>query len=339
MAGDTNGSTGQVRRAESEPEGDDRRADDDGARPERPESRAVADPPPPTQPLPRAKPFRPLPPPRASQTGPSVPRFTSYPDGDAAAGRVGRRGLSRRVTSSWLVSCVVHATLLLTLGLIAISVPTVLPHRHLVAHVTDVLAEDKLLVEVPREIDPSRLRWTPGAEAVVEPHVVVPGVAIPLDRMVTADGTPGPGDGLRSPQPADWLTPIGASLPGGLGGRRGELRARLLEEGGGTPESEEAIRRGLRWLFTYQREDGSWNFNHNVGRQAGFSANPGNVASTTGATAIALAPFLGAGYTHQEGEYRETVEKGLYYLASRGLVTPNGVDLREGTMYAQGLAT
>ena len=60
---------------------------------------------------------------------------------------------------------------------------------------------------------------------------------------------------------------------------------------------------------------------------------------TTAATAIALLPFLGAGYTHTEGEYQDLVDRGLYYLVRRSLRTPNGSDLQEGTMYAQGLAT
>ena len=65
----------------------------------------------------------------------------------------------------------------------------------------------------------------------------------------------------------------------------------------------------------------------------------GHRRSTTAATAIALLPFLGAGHTHQEGEYQDTVRRGLYCLQQRALVTPNGVDLQDGTMYAQGLAT
>ena len=53
---------------------------------------------------------------------------------------------------------------------------------------------------------------------------------------------------------------------------------------------------------------------------------------------MALAPFLGAGYTHLEGEHQETVRRGLYYLVSRALVMSEGVNLQEGTMYAQGLS-
>ena len=67
--------------------------------------------------------------------------------------------------------------------------------------------------------------------------------------------------------------------------------------------------------------------------------NPGAEKSTTGATALALLPFYGAGYTHKDGPYAEQVNHGLYYLCGRMLVTPQGGDLQEGTMYAQGIST
>jgi hypothetical protein len=50
-------------------------------------------------------------------------------------------------------------------------------------------------------------------------------------------------------------------------------------------------------------------------------------------------PFLGAGHTHADGAYRETVTRGLYYVMSRMRPTPRGGDLAEGTMYGHGVAT
>ncbi|MEZ6071695.1 MAG: hypothetical protein R3C10_15880 [Pirellulales bacterium] len=76
-----------------------------------------------------------------------------------------------------------------------------------------------------------------------------------------------------------------------------------------------------------------------MSRCGGQCRNPGNVKTTTGATAIALLAFLGAGHTHLEGEYADVVRRGLYYLSRRAKHDPHGVDLQEGTMYAQGLAT
>jgi hypothetical protein len=53
---------------------------------------------------------------------------------------------------------------------------------------------------------------------------------------------------------------------------------------------------------------------------------------------MALLAFYGAGYTHTKGRHHERINKGLYYLGSRMLLTPGGGDLQEGTMYAQGLS-
>ena len=94
----------------------------------------------------------------------------------------------------------------------------------------------------------------------------------------------------------------------------------------------------MRWLVAHQRDDGSWNFDHTKGLCQGLCRNPGTFASTTASTAIALLPFLGAGYTHQEGEHREVVKRGFYYLSTRVRITADGIDLQEGSMYSQGLA-
>ena len=142
-------------------------------------------------------------------------------------------------------------------------------------------------------------------------------------------GQPGP----SASRPADVRLVAG----GGLQGRTPQGRAGALGDGA-SDASEEAVERGLRWLAAHQHDDGSWNFNLNKGPCRGACRNSGTVPSTTGATSIALAAFLGAGYTHVQGEHKETVRKGLYYLVSRALVMSEGVDLQEGTMYAQGLS-
>ena len=156
---------------------------------------------------------------------------------------------------------------------------------------------------------------------------------IVLDHAVPS-GASGAG---RSGPDSSLPTEVRLVAGGGLEGRTPRGRANGLKDGA-TDASEEAVERGLRWLAAHQGRDGSWNFNHNKGPCGGTCRNPGTVPSTTGATALALAPFLGAGYTHLEGDHQETVRRGLYYLVSRALVMSEGVDLQEGTMYAQGLS-
>src|SRR5205085_1082143 len=61
---------------------------------------------------------------------------------------------------------------------------------------------------------------------------------------------------------------------------------------------------------------------------------------TTGATGLALLPFLGAGQTHKEGKYRKNVEAGLYCLTSRMKVANGMGNLAEGggNLYAHGIS-
>jgi len=121
-------------------------------------------------------------------------------------------------------------------------------------------------------------------------------------------------------------------------GRRGPARGRGALERGGSAASEAAVERGLAWLARHQAADGSWRFDLSGCQCDGACRDPGTVTSTTAATGIALLPFLGAGHTHVEGEYRETVTRGIYYLMSRMQPTPRGGDLSEGTMYGHGVA-
>lgn len=126
-------------------------------------------------------------------------------------------------------------------------------------------------------------------------------------------------------------------------GRGKAARAMLAQARGGSNASEAAVERGLRWLASQQHDDGSWSFNIPSDPDRPVYSNPGTEASRTAATAIAILPFLGAGYTHLGGEYQETIHRGLYYLMSQVKQGPEGADLRSGSqnaqMYAQGLAT
>jgi hypothetical protein len=139
-----------------------------------------------------------------------------------------------------------------------------------------------------------------------------------------------------APQPRPGSIATGRSP---FEGRRGPTRGKGLLERGGSAASENAVERGLAWLARHQATDGSWRFDLSGCRCDGGCRDPGTVASTTASTGIALLPFLGAGHTHVDGAYRETVTRGIYYLMSRMQPTPRGGDLGEGTMYGHGVAT
>lgn len=125
----------------------------------------------------------------------------------------------------------------------------------------------------------------------------------------------------------------GADLTGILSGRTPEARPGLVKSGGGTKASEEAVELGLGWLARHQRSDGSWSFQHGPD-------DPGQLDCPTGATGLALLAFLGAGYTHTQGEYRAHVGRGLKFLVDHMEVGENGGWMQgtgQATMYVQAI--
>jgi len=123
-----------------------------------------------------------------------------------------------------------------------------------------------------------------------------------------------------------------------LTGREGTRRTALLQLFGGTKDTEGAVNRGLSWLARVQNSDGRWELHR------GYD-DPGQTGlrTDTGATALALLCFLGAGETHLQGKHRTVVSKALDWL--KGVQKPNG-DLhdseefgRQPAFYAHGQAT
>ncbi len=245
--------------------------------------------------------------------------------------------VGRRLSSGCVISFLLHFFLLLGLALLVQAMPaeSTLPgltaYTHVPAPLTDSGVNGQIILHRPDRIF--------GGESRPEQAFEVPKIDVLADGSAHPVGSRSAASGSDPPRRPDWLLRADAAVGGGLAGRGWENRAAMARDNGGTDQSEEAVERGLRWLMAHQRKDGSWNFNHHLSLCQGQCGNPGSEASTTAATAIALLPFLGAGYTHTEGEYRDVVKRGLYYLLERTLLTRHGADLRDGTMYAQGLAT
>jgi uncharacterized protein DUF4339 len=134
--------------------------------------------------------------------------------------------------------------------------------------------------------------------------------------------------------------PIAGGRKGMFSHRTAGNRDELVQREGGSPESEEAVNRGLKWLANHQDATGKWSldqFNRSDGCN-GACGGPGPPSDTAG-TALALLPFLGAGETHRRGKYKEVVQKGLDWLIKDQQAGGSFQSLGRGTMYAHGQAT
>ena len=78
-------------------------------------------------------------------------------------------------------------------------------------------------------------------------------------------------------------------------------RSEKMKANGGSPECEEAVKKGLDWLAKNQNADGSWGRHHKAGM-----------------TGLALLSYLGHCETPESLKYGESVLKGITYLIDLG---------------------
>ncbi len=242
---------------------------------------------------------------------------------------------------SWSLSFLIHLLLILALALWFLSPPTESPISFQVGTSDSQLPEDINVDFSGMELEESTLEVEESTKLDDAPKLEE---LLPMQLEVPSD-LPATPDMLQE-------TPMGAlaaaSSPSGFGetgGRTGESRQKMLRENGGTAESEECVELALEWLAKHQLKDGSWNFDHTVGPGSRSRKNPGSYTQhSAAATAMALLPFLGSGFTHKEGKYKEVVLNGLRYLVEvRGINTPNGFSFFRSNnaddMYSHGLAS
>ncbi len=100
--------------------------------------------------------------------------------------------------------------------------------------------------------------------------------------------------------------------------RVGSAKQQALLMTGGSPDTEAAVELALRFLASGQRADGAWDPQASGAGQEraplGMSRGGAGSRAETAITGLAILSLVGAGNTHQQGEYAENVYRGLAYL-------------------------
>ena len=168
----------------------------------------------------------------------------------------------------------------------------------------------------------------------------------PRIPVATPDRVVGVRQGLKIDLPTDGFKPNvrrpnfepirtrkTASIPATYRLRSLARRKEIARKYGGTDASERAVETSLRWLVLHQSVEGYWDADGfsaqcpqgnlcrgRGGRQLHGTENTpkeqrwAGLKADTGLTALAVLAFLGAGYTHEEGQYADHIDRALSWL-------------------------
>ncbi len=157
-------------------------------------------------------------------------------------------------------------------------------------------------------------------ESVKPPADLVPLLAIAAEEEHdTAPEAGQPTEDTPSPSSPDQVAAAG--VPAVYADRVGARRTAAAMARGGSQETEQAVQSALAWLARHQSSDGLWKAaRHGAGTSGGTAGQHRpevGARSDHGVTALALLAFLGAGNTHREGPYADTVARGIAAIATR----------------------
>ncbi|MEM7473867.1 MAG: prenyltransferase/squalene oxidase repeat-containing protein [Planctomycetota bacterium] len=244
----------------------------------------------------------------------------------AAGEHLAQQEEERRQAPSWMVSFIFHLLVLIILALIPLqnltSGPLTLVFGEAGAESAGEFELQGLETAQPAELP--EMNTAEPSENMVDPTEILkviemPNLDIQADTKIAEDVQ---------------VQDIPFGIRNGLTGRQGPLKDALLSKFGGSKETQDAVELGLAWLAKQQKSDGSWSL-------IGPYSDGGALENRTGATAMALNAFLGAGYTQLEGKYANNVKLGLKYLIRRqnseGLFAKDEPERQY--MYAQAIAS
>ncbi len=111
---------------------------------------------------------------------------------------------------------------------------------------------------------------------------------------------------------------VPAAVENDFANRVGDAKQQALLQTGGNEQTEAAVQAALRFLSNSQRPDGSWGSRASGGgierRPLGITRGGAGSRAETAITGLALLTLMGAGHTHQGGDYADNVYRGLAYL-------------------------
>lgn len=122
-------------------------------------------------------------------------------------------------------------------------------------------------------------------------------------------------------------------------------RAAVAARLGGSHDTEAAVAAALAWLAKNQSPDGKWDADaFGAGRESktlGHDRGGAGAKADTGITGLALLTFLANGNTHLAGDYSQTVQNGLNFIASKQAADGSlgGEAEPFAYMYCHGMAT
>lgn len=238
-------------------------------------------------------------------------------------------GELRRSLTGLFISLLLHAAVLLVLGLLVFSIPN-------------------------DSIPPIELGWTtvvdndnqsptPIAQETIEiPTVSISDNNTASKEMAAATSTE-PKTPVEDPEPKEDAKP---EVRLGDVSQALSLRNDANKDSAGDSASagakkgtgREAIEDALTWIARQQGDDGSWDLTGPYPDGARFTTQ-----TKTGATALALLALLGDGNTPQSGPYKEEVRRGIEWLVEKQKPSGDLFDMfeqgREPHFYAHSQAT
>lgn len=232
-----------------------------------------------------------------------------------------------RAVPSWLVSLLIHLVLILILAMISLE-----PITRAISILQASSGAEEETIDAFDLNGPSLDSQDDSLEdpLAIEPPATSEIVAVPEISSPTMPTFESDLDALETNRITESIIPSSliqsnawSQTSSALNSRSAAARGSMLERYGGNAASEKAVALALKWIAEHQAPDGGWTFAHSLVCK-NTCQNPGSMdAARNGATAMALLPFLGAGQTHLEGDYKKTVFRGLEFLINRLQVTPS----------------